>query len=300
MKIQNVAVIGAGMLGAQIAIQAAFHHYRVTIFDLDPGSFGRSLELSKIRMQNSSRKPALSWPQMKKGARMVNPCTSLKEAVGGADLVIEAVPEDLALKRKVFKHLDTLAPRKAILATNSSSIPVSRLEKATSRREKCLNLHFYGLDQGKTIVDVMGGTRTLPRIMKAVKEWVQSIDCIPLTVKKEILGFCFNRIWRAVKREALYMWAGGYADFRDIDRGWMNWTGMSQGPFGLMDSVGLDVVYDIEKVYYSESRDARDRPPKALKAMIDRGELGVKTGKGFYTYPDPEFRSPGFLKASKG
>jgi len=298
MKIQNVAVIGTGILGTQIAIQAACHNYIVTAFDIDAASLGRVLERLKIRMQNSSRQPTIPWPQMKKGARRVKQCASLKEAVAGADLVIEAVPEDLALKRKVFKQLDILTPRKAILATNSSSIPVSRMEKATGRPEKCLNIHFYSLDQGRNIVDVMGGTRTLPGIIKTGKEWVQSIGCIPLTVKKEILGFCFNRIWRAIKREALYMWDGGYVDFRDIDRGWMNWSGMSPGPFGLMDAVGLDVVYDIEMVYYKESSEPKDRPPKALKAMINRGELGVKTGKGFYTYPDPEFRRPGFLKAS--
>lgn len=298
MKIQNVSVIGTGILGTQIAIQAACHNYKVTVFDLDATSFARVLERLKIRMQNSSRKPTIPWPHIKRGAKMVKQGASLKEAVAGADLVIEAVPEDLALKRKVFKQMDILTPRKAILATNSSSLPVSRLEKATSRPEKCLNIHFYALDQGRNIVDVMGGTRTLPSIIKTGKEWVQSIGCIPLTVKKEILGFCFNRIWRAIKREALYMWAGGYVDFRDIDRGWMNWTGMSQGPFGLMDGVGLDVVYDIEMVYYRESGDPKDRPPPVLKAMIDRGNLGVKTSKGFYTYPDPEFRRRGFLKAS--
>ncbi len=298
MKIQNVAVIGAGILGTQIAIQAACHNYRVTIFDLDSGSLKRVLERLKIRMQNSSRKPTIPWGQMKKGVRAIHQCTSLEEAVAGADLVIEAVPEDLALKRKVFKQMDTLAPRKAILATNSSSLPVSRLEKATRRPERCLNIHFYALDQGRNIVDVMGGTRTLPGIVKTGKEWVQSIGCIPLTVKKEILGFCFNRVWRAVKREVLHMWAGGYVDFRDIDRGWMNWTDMSLGPFGLMDNVGLDVVYDIEMVYYGESGDPKDRPPIALKAMVQRGNHGVKTGKGFYTYPNPEFRRPGFLKAS--
>ncbi len=296
MKIQNVAVIGTGILGTQIAIQAACHNYKVVGFDLDATSWARVLERLKIRMQNSSRKPTIPWPQMKRGAKLVTQCASLKEAVAGTDLVIEAVPENLALKRKVFRELDIMAPRKAILATNSSSIPVSRLEKATNRPEKCLNIHFYSLDQGRNIVDVMGGTRTLPRIIKTGKEWVQSIGCIPLTVKKEILGFCFNRVWRAIKREALYMWAGGFVDFRDIDRGWMNWSGMSLGPFGLMDGVGLDVVYDIEMVYYQESKDPKDRPPQALKAMIDRGNLGVKTGRGFYVYPDPEFRRPGFLK----
>jgi 3-hydroxybutyryl-CoA dehydrogenase len=297
MKIQKVAVIGTGILGTQIAIQAACHNYQVTVFDIKAAALAQVMERLKIRIQNSSRKPTIPWPQMKRGAKLVQQCASLKEAVAGTDLVIEAVPENLALKRKVFKDLDILAPRKAILATNSSSIPVSRLEKATNRPEKCLNIHFYSLDQGRTIVDVMGGTRTLPSVIKTGKEWVQSLGCIPLTVKKEILGFCFNRVWRAIKREALYMWAGGFVDFRDVDRGWMNWSGMSLGPFGLMDGVGLDVVYDIEMVYYQESKDPKDRPPQALKAMIDRGNLGVKTGRGFYAYPDPEFRRPGFLKA---
>jgi 3-hydroxybutyryl-CoA dehydrogenase len=299
MKIQNVAVVGTGMLGTQIAIQAASHRYKVTAYDPDTASFARILGRLKVRMQNTSRKPTIPWPQMQKAAKLVKHCATLKEAVAQADLVIEAVPEDLAFKRKVWKQLDRLTPQKAILATNSSSIPVSRIETATSRPEKCLNIHFYGLDQGRNIVDVMGGTKTPRSIIRTGKEWVESIGCVPLTVKKEILGFCFNRVWRAIKKEVLYMWAGGYVDFRDIDRGWMIWSGMSPGPFGLMDGVGLDVVYDIEMVYYRESKDRKDRPPQALKAMVKRGNLGVKTGKGFYTYPDPEFRRPGFLGKPK-
>jgi 3-hydroxybutyryl-CoA dehydrogenase len=296
MKIQNVAVVGTGILGTQIAIQAAYHRYKVTAFDLDDAAFAKVLERLKIRMKNSSRKPTLPWPQMQKASRLVKKCKTLREALAEADLVIEAVREDLNLKRKVLKQLDLWSPRKALLATNSSSIPISLIESATTRPEKCLNIHFYGLDQGRNIVDVMGGTRTPASVIKTGKEWVQSIGCIPLTVKKEILGFCFNRVWRAIKRETLHMWADGYVNFKDIDRGWMIWTGMSQGPFGLMDGVGLDVVYDIERMYYQESKDPRDRPPKALKTMIAKGNLGVKSGKGFYTYPNPEFRRPGFLK----
>jgi 3-hydroxybutyryl-CoA dehydrogenase len=91
------------------------------------------------------------------------------------------------------------------------------------------------------------------------------------------------------------MWADGFVDFKDIDRGWMIFTGMTLGPFGLMDNVGLDVVYDIEMVYYNESNDPKDHPPEALKSMIQRNELGVKTGKGFYTYPDPEYATPEFI-----
>jgi len=147
------------------------------------------------------------------------------------------------------------------------------------------------------MVDIMGGTKTTLGTIEAAKEWVRSLGCVPLTVNKEILGFCFNRVWRAVKRETLHMWAGGYVDFRDIDRAWMIFTGMSYGPFGLMDMIGLDVVYGIEMVYYNESRDPKDHPPEALKQMIERKELGIKTGKGFYTYPDPEYGRADFLKA---
>ena len=99
-----------------------------------------------------------------------------------------------------------------------------------------------------------------------------------------------------MKREVIHMWADGYVDFRDIDRAWMIFTGMPYGPFGALDAVGLDIAHDVEMVYYNESRDPKDYPPKALRDMLDRNELGRKTGKGFYTYPEPEYRSPNFLK----
>jgi 3-hydroxyacyl-CoA dehydrogenase len=295
-EIRKIAVVGTGTLGTQIAIQASFYGYEVSAYDPDEASFHRALKRIKVRIENSGRKPALSMEQIAEGAEKIRLCKGLEEALRDADLVIEAVPEDLGLKRDVFQKLDSLAPPEAILATNSSSIPISKIESATVRLEKCMNMHFYSLDLGRNIVDVMGGTGTSAEIMGAGEKWIRSIGCVPLKVKKESLGFCFNRVWRAIKRETLHMWADGIADFRDIDRGWMIWTGMSQGPFGFMDGVGLDVVYGIEMVYYNESGDPGDRPPEALKAMVDRNELGVKTGKGFYTYPKPEYKNPDFLK----
>jgi len=295
-KIQKVAVVGTGVLGTQIAIQAAYHGCDVATYDLNPRSFDQNLKVIRIRLGNSGRPPLPAFAHLEEVEKRVRRCIDLNEAVEDRQLIIEAVREDVMVKREVFREIDRLAPPEAILATNSSSIPVSRLESATRRPEKCLNIHFYSLDLGRNIVDLMGGTRTTVETLEAGKQWIRSIGCLPLTVKKESLGFCFNRIWRAVKREALHMWADGYVDFQDIDRGWMVWTGMAAGPFGFMDNVGLDVVYDIEMVYYNESRDPRDYPPPALKAKIDRGELGVKSGKGFYQYPNPEYRSPDFLQ----
>ena len=295
-KIRKVAVVGTGLLGTQIAIQAACFGYEVSAHDPDEGSFNRVQQNLKAAMKISGGEPIVPMEDWKKAANKVKFCKELEEALRDADIVIEAVPEVLELKRKVFERLDALARRGAILATNSSSIPISKIESATARPEKCLNIHFYGLVRGMNMVDIMGGTKTTAETMEAGKAWIRSIGCVPLTVKKEILGFCFNRVWRAIKRETLYMWAEGFVDFRDIDRGWMIFTGMTQGPFGLMDNVGLDVVYDIEMVYYNESKDPKDHPPEALKAMVDRKELGLKTGKGFYTYPDPEYGRPDFLK----
>jgi len=295
-KIQKVAVIGTGLLGTQIAIQATCFDYEVSAHDPDEGSFKRVMQILDAMMKSTGKGPVVPMEEWEKGVQRVNLCKDLEEALGDADLVIEAAPEGLELKRKLFETLDVLAPRGAILATNSSSIPISKIESATTRPERCLNMHFYSPATGLNMVDIVGGTRTTTETIEAGKAWIRSIGCVPLTVKKEILGFCFNRVWRAIKRETLYMWAEGFVDFRDIDRGWMICYGTSQGPFGLMDMVGLDVVYDIEMVYYNESKDPKDHPPEALKAKMDRNELGIKTNKGFYTYPDPEYSRPDFLK----
>lgn len=294
--IRKVVVVGTGTLGTQICMTAANAGYQVGCFDIQENSLDRALERVRPRAESSKRPPLVPLEQWEECRRSIVWFSSLEKALEGADLVIEAVPEELELKRGTWKEMGRWAPPEAILATNSSSIPVSRLEEAGGRPERSLNLHFYQPLLGMHMVDIMGGSRTAPEVLDAGVRWVRSLGCIPLRVKKELLGFCFNRVWRAVKRETLHMWAGGFVDFRDVDRAWMVFTGMDMGPFGLMDAVGLDVVYDIEMVYYQDSQDPKDRPPEALGEMLRRGELGVKTGRGFYTYPDPEFDRPGFLE----
>ena len=298
-QIKNVVVIGTGMLGTQIAIQAACYGYDVKAYDEVVESFQETFQKIPGIMKRQGKGPTVALEQWEQATQNVKLFKDLAQALRGADLVIEAVPENLELKRKLFAEIDLLAPPGAILATNSSSIPISRIETATRRPEKCLNIHFYIPAVSMNMVDLMGGTRTTPETIRSARQWVRSIGCVPLTVKKETLGFCFNSVWRAIKRQSLFMWANGYVDFQDIDRAWMIFTGMKQGPFGLMDTVGLDVVSEIEMVYYSESKDPRDRPPDALLDKINKGELGVKSGKGFYTYPDPEFAQPEFLNLKK-
>jgi 3-hydroxybutyryl-CoA dehydrogenase len=298
---QSVAVVGTGTLGAQIAMLAANAGYSVNVFDQQPGAFDKMIQKLQADLKAKQVDPFIAFDRWDECQGQIHQFEELETAVKGADLVIEAVPENLELKQEVFRRLGEIAPPEAVLATNSSSIPVSRLEQSSGRPERCLNLHFYMALQGMNIADVMGGTRTLAEVLEKGINWVRSLGCIPLTVKKELLGFCFNRVWRAVKREVLYMWANDFVDFRDVDRAWMKFTGREDlaGPFGLMDSVGLDVIYDIEMVYYRNSKDPKDHPPEALKRKVESGDLGVKTGRGFYTYPDPEYLRDDFLKAGE-
>jgi 3-hydroxybutyryl-CoA dehydrogenase len=293
--LEEVAVVGTGILGAQIAMLAVHAGYRVKIFDPREDAFIETYNKIQGDLKAKDMTPFIPWEDWEACKQAIQKTTELGEAVKDAELVIEAVPENLDLKRQVFRELGQKAPPGAILATNSSSMPVSKFEESSGRPERCLNIHFYLPLQGINIVDIMGGTKTLPEVMQKGIEWIHSIGCIPLTVKKEILGFCFNRVWRAIKREVLYMWGNGFVDFRDVDRAWMVFTGMKEGPFALMDKVGLDVIHDIEMVYYRDSNDPRDKPPDALLEMVKRGDLGLKSGKGFYTYPDPEFMRADFI-----
>jgi 3-hydroxybutyryl-CoA dehydrogenase len=293
--IRSITVVGLGTLGTQIAIQASAYGYDVSGYARNPDTFHAMHGKIREAMRMTGKGPTFPVEQWAEYASRVKLYNDLALSTRAADLVIESVPEDLEIKRSLFAQLDEIAPPHAILASNSSSIPISRIESATRRPERCLNLHFYQPAVGMNMADVMGGTRTAPDVLASVAEFVKSIDCVPLRVLKEIHGFCFNSVWRAVKRQTLYMWANGFVDLRDIDRAWMAFTGMSYGPFFMMDLVGLDVVLAIEHSYHRESGDPRDAPPAALTEKVKRGELGVKSGRGFYTYPHPEFAQQGFL-----
>lgn len=295
MDIEKVAVLGLGTLGAQIAAQAAACRYQVWAYDPDPSVFQKTLDACLAVDQSQVRTTPVKVAQWLQAAKKVKMCASLAEAVAQADLVLEAVPEDLELKREVWTQIDRVAPPHALLATNSSSMPVSKLEGATQRPQNCLNIHFYRPELGQNMADVMAGSQTSPQALEAGRRFVRSLGFIPLRVNKESLGFCFNRVWRAIKRETLRMWAEGVVDFRDVDRAYMIFNNTPWGPFGLMDAVGLDVVWAVEMVYYQESQDPKDHPPLALQQKIEAGELGAKTGRGFYSYPHPEYQNPDFL-----
>jgi 3-hydroxybutyryl-CoA dehydrogenase len=269
--------------------------YKVNVYDTRENAFDETYDKLFADLKAKGVSPFIPWDRWAKCKSSIKFTTRIGDALKDVDLVVEATTEDVEIKRKVFKLMGENAPAKAIFATNSSSMPVSRMEDSSGRPERCINTHFYLPLQGMNMADLMAGTKTLPEVMQKGEEWIRSLGCVPLRVKKEILGFCFNSVWRAIKRQTLYMWGNGFVDFRDVDRAWQIFTKMKMGPFALMDAVGLDTVYNIEMVYYNESKDPKDNPPDALVEKIKKGELGVKTGKGFYSYPNPEFLKEDFL-----
>jgi len=273
--VKNLSVIGAGFTGKVIAAHAALYNYNVHIFDIN------------IDVLEDAKK-TITWTlKGKNKSDMIEKVfyhNDLSEALSDTDLIIEAVPENLELKKKVFSQIDQLAPPHSIIATNSSSFPISKIEDAVDRKDKILNIHFYPPISKRPMADIARGTKTSDETFEIGKNWIESIDCAPLIVKKESLGFVFNRVWHAARRECLKIWDGEYASKEDIEKAWRIFTGMSMGPFTLMDAIGLDVVYPVQMSYYLESGNPRDKPPDALKEMVDRGDLGMKTGKGFYIY----------------
>jgi 3-hydroxybutyryl-CoA dehydrogenase len=290
--IQRVAVIGAGTLGAQIAAMSAGSGRSVALFDVQPGAAAAALDRLRAMLEPVVARGNLDWDLDAVLGRIV-PAPSLEEAVASVDLVIEAVREDLATKRTVFAEIGRLNPA-PLLATNSSSLPSSLLADAVPDPGKLVNLHFFTEFWVTSCVELMGCGQTTDETMATMAAFGRSLGLYTAVVRGESKGFIINRVWRAVKREALRVVDEGHADPEDVDRLWAFFWGIQQGPFGKMDQVGLNVIADIEESYIAVSQDPTDRPSKTLHALVDAGRLGEKTGAGFYEWPDPAFRAPGW------
>ncbi|UCG12320.1 MAG: 3-hydroxyacyl-CoA dehydrogenase family protein [Deltaproteobacteria bacterium] len=296
---ETVCIIGAGFMGAQIGLHCATHGYTVWFVDILEEELQRAVQRHSEELDARLEKEQITPDEKEAILSRTHVTTKIQEGAPKAQLVIESVPERLEIKHEVFTQLDEVCLSHTILATNSSSIRISAIEEVTNRPKKVLNMHFYPPVWQRTMVELMRGTATSDETIESVRQFVRTIDLTPLLVRRESTGFIFNRVWRAIKKECLHLVDNGVASHEDVDRAWMIATAMPAGPFGLMDVVGLDVVRDIEMVYYRESGDETDAPPKFLLDKIERGELGMKTGKGFYTYPNPAFQAPGWLKGDK-
>jgi 3-hydroxybutyryl-CoA dehydrogenase len=214
----------------------------------------------------------------------VRTTTDLGEAVGKADVVIEAVFEDLDVKRAIFAELDRLAPADAVLASNSSTMGISKIAGATSRPESCVNMHFFYPVLVMDLVEVVRGPETSEQTVERAMGMAREMGRTPVLINREIDGFIVNRILHAATQEAYRLMDAGVATFEDIDTAVEKGLNWPMGPFRLGDFSGLDVTYKARLHMYKTTGEERFRPSPQLQAKVNAGKLGRKTGEGWYKY----------------
>jgi 3-hydroxybutyryl-CoA dehydrogenase len=295
--IRVVAIVGAGFLGKQIAALCAASGRDVRITDAVPEAAAGASAWLRDFLADPIASGALDW-DLDTVLGRIQPVHTLDEALAGADLMIEAVREDLDTKRELFRRASAINPR-IYLATNSSSLMSAELRDCVTQRDKLVNLHFFAEFWYRSMVELMGCGETSEDTMRVMHRFGSSLGLFCAMVRGQSKGFIINRVWRAIKREALRVVDEGHAVPEDVDRLFALFWGIRQGPFGAMDRVGLDVIADIEDTYIAVASDPTDRRSPTLHELVASGHLGVKTGEGFYHYPDPVFEAPGWPRANR-
>lgn len=283
MEINKVAVIGAGTMGSQIAMVCSQAGYPVTLQDVSAESLEKAKDFLNMQMEKRIKKGRFTAEEVKSAFQRISFTTSLEELTE-SDLVIEAIVEKLDVKRELFKKLDEMTQPHAILATNSSTIVSSKIADVTRRPDKVCNIHFFNPALVMELVEVVKGPHTSEETAHMSMDFVKKINKLPVLLNKEISGFIANRILGKLMDEAVYLLENGYASHEEIDLVCTKALNHPIGPFALMDLTGIDVNYFVRMQRYEESGDERDKPAKIVQEKVEKGELGRKTGKGFYTY----------------
>jgi 3-hydroxybutyryl-CoA dehydrogenase len=280
----RLAVIGAGSMGAQIAQQAALCGADVRLHDRNAEQLDKAIESNRGHLMRRVQKGKLGPTAAEEALSRVHPIAELSEAVGNAEFVIEAVFEDLELKRAVFAELDRVAPPEAVLASNSSTMGISQIAGVTSTPERCVNMHFFYPVLVMDLVEVVRGPQTSDETVERAMAMARQMGRTPVLINKEIDGFIVNRILHAATQEAYRLLDAGVAGFEDIDTAVEKGLNWPMGPFRLGDFSGLDVTYNARLHMYKTTGDERFRPSPQLEAKVKAGKLGRKTKQGWYTY----------------
>ncbi|MDA8057043.1 MAG: 3-hydroxyacyl-CoA dehydrogenase [Actinomycetota bacterium] len=280
--IANVTVLGTGVLGSQIAFQTAYRGFDVVAYDINDDILdqarARFADLANIYTKDVPG--AADGPADAALARIAY-SSDLAEAVAQADLVIEAIPELLDLKRETYAALAKVAPAKTIFATNSSTLLPSDLKASTGRPDRFLAMHFANQIWRFNTAEIMATDDTDPAVFDAVVEFATAIGMVPIPIRKEKAGYVLNSLLVPFLNAAAELAAGGYAEPKDVDNVWRIATGAPMGPFQIYDVIGLNTPYNI----LSHGTPEEQQLAAWLKeTYIDKGKLGIATGEGFYSY----------------
>ncbi len=291
-RIRRIVVVGAGAMGSQIGMVCALAGFEATVTDVEPTALVRAHGQLRQRLTRDVEKGRREAPAVEAAFRRLRFSTEIGAAATTADYVIEAAVEKLDVKRLLFAELDRAAPPHTILATNSSSIVSSRIADATGRPDRVCNLHFFNPALVMACVEVVRGPDTSDETVDLSVGLARALGKVPVVLNREIPGFVANRILNAVRDEAIFLLENGVASVENIDTACRTALGYPMGPFELMDMTGIDIGYLTKKDRFAESGDPKDLPSKAVSGLVERGELGRKTGRGWYDYDGTGGKSP--------
>ena len=296
--VRRVLVIGSGTMGLQIGLQAAIHGCQVVVHDTEPAA----LDAAPRRLRGYGEAPVaaglIDADRLEQALASIECIADPVAAAAEVDLVSESVPEDPELKGRVLGQFNELCPQRAVFTTNSSTLLPSMFAAATGRPDRFAALHFHTPVWSSNVVDVMPHPGTSAETTELLLAFARRIGQIPIRLRKENFGYVFNALYTAINREALTLVTNGVASVEDVDRAWIGIMKMPIGPFGMLDGVGLDTVWHITDYWARQLNDPQTRAnADFVRTYLDRGRLGVKSGSGFYDYPDPAYAAPGFLES---
>ncbi|SHK45408.1 3-hydroxyacyl-CoA dehydrogenase [Alicyclobacillus tolerans] len=297
MVFQQITVAGCGVLGSQIAFQTAFKGFDVTVYDLNEEALSKAKERILKLMNMYQKDLRASQQDVENAFHRIYFSSNLEEAVAQADLLIEAVPEVIQIKTEFYKQLAKVAPPKTIFATNSSTFLPSQFAEFTGRPEKFLALHFANSIWIHNTAEVMQHPGTDKEVFKDVIAFAEKIGMVPLPLYKEQPGYILNSLLVPFLEAAQFLLVNEIADVATIDKTWMIATGAPAGPFAILDTIGVNTAYNIAKEKAKAGHPEYEKLANMLKTQyMDKGKLGRQSNEGFYTYPNPRFRQPDFLK----
>lgn len=279
----GIIVVGAGAMGVQIALLCALSGHDVNLVELDTATRNTALERASQRTSRRVASGKLDAAEAETALARIHVSSEVTTSNDVA-FAIESVTEKREVKRSVLADLDKSLPPHTVLASNSSSFTPSSLHDGITHRERFLNIHFFNPVLSMKCVELITTPHTSPDVLERATSFVEDLGKIPILLKKEIPGFIANRILNAVRDEALRLYEGGYADIDMIDTACRYALGYPMGPFELMDLTGIDIGYHTKMARYEESGNPEDGPSATVRTLVERGDLGQKSGRGFYHY----------------
>jgi len=283
MELKNIAVLGAGIMGAGIVQVAAQAGLQVKMRDVDDKFVDKGMSIIKQSLGRIVKKEKMTQGEADAAVARIKCTTDLLEAVKDVEVVIEAIPENMALKKETYAKIDKVCPPNVIFASNTSGLSITEMASTTQRADRFVGMHFFNPVPMMQLIEIVRGYSTSDETVKTIEQLAARMGKTAL-IAKDMPGFVTTRLIAMLENEAIYALAEGVASAEDIDKSMRLGMNHPMGPLELSDFVGLDTVLSCLENLYKEYGDPKYRPPMLLRQMVRAGHLGRKTGRGFYDY----------------